>query len=257
MFIDEVSVTTNRWVVCPQPNSEARLRLFCFPYAGAGAAIYHSWGRLLSPKIEVFSIRLPGREGRLREESYIHLVPLVEDLVEALYPYFDQPFAFFGHSLGALISFEVARKARKLYGLEPVHLFVSGRRAPQLLDPDPPLRHLPDAAFIEELQRRYDGIPQVVLEDNELMNLFLPVLRVDLTVLETYQYIPEAPLGCPITAFGGQQDKRTSQPELVAWSDQTHNTFRLQFFPGGHFFLQSTQSLLFSELNKDLNKFLS
>lgn len=138
-----------------------------------------------------------------------------------------------------------------------MHLFVSGRRAPQLPDPHPPLHHLSDNAFIEGLQHRYDGIPQILLDNDDLMQLFLPTLRADLAVLETYSYTPEAPLSCPITAFGGQQDPSLSQKEIVAWRDQTQSTFRLQFFSGGHFFLQSARSLLISELNKDLNKSLS
>jgi medium-chain acyl-[acyl-carrier-protein] hydrolase len=242
----------NPWIVCTNPKPQARLRLFCFPYAGAGASIFHSWSRLLPPEIELCSIQFPGREGRLKETPYRQLLPLVEALSEALQPYLDKPFALFGHSMGALISFETTRHLRQRYSLEPVHLFVSGRRPPHLADPEPILHTLPDLDFIQQVQRRYNGIPQVILQDRELMQLFLPVLRADFQLFESYHYTYAPPFNCPISAFGGRHDQRVTEKELASWRDQTLRTFNLQMFPGGHFFLQSVRASLLQALTKEI-----
>jgi len=161
------------------------------------------------------------------------------------------PYVFFGHSLGALIGFELACQLRRQNSTDPVHLFVSGRRAPQIPDPNPPIHQLPEAEFIDEL-RRFDGTPEEVLKHPELMEIFLPVLRADFALLETYEYTSEKPLDCPITAFGGLQDRKATREELAAWRDQTHGDFRLQLFPGDHFFLHSVQPILLQAIAQDL-----
>src|SRR5262245_60542657 len=137
MLSQNGSVSTSTWTACPKPNPAARLRLFCFPYAGAGVTVFSPWARLLPPEIELHAVQLPGRETRRHEEPYKQFPPLVEALSAALQPHLDKPFAFFGHSLGALISFETACHLRRQYGLEPAYLFVAGRRSPQLPNPGP------------------------------------------------------------------------------------------------------------------------
>lgn len=228
------------------------MRLFCFPYGGGGAAAYRLWSDGLPPDIEVCRIQLPGRENRLRERPLTRLSPLVQALVEILRPYQDMPFSFFGHSVGALISFELARQLRKRDGLSPAHLFVSAFRAPQIPRRDPPIHQLPDAEFVKEVRRRYDGIPGVVLQDMEMMQLMLPVLRADMTIYDTYVYANEPPLDCPISAFGGLQDYRVRQEDLAAWRDQTRSSFTLRMFPGNHFFLQSGRELLLQAVSQEL-----
>src|SRR5262245_34574163 len=195
----------NRWIYCPTPNPGAALRLFCFPYAGGNSLIYRSWTEQLPLAVEVCAVMLPGREARLRERPYTCLPPLIEALAEALLPRLNKPFAFFGHSMGALISFELIRELRRNCGLAPAHLFVSGRRAPQIENNDPPTYNLPEGDFIQEI-RHFNGTPQEVLEHPELMQLLLPVLRADFAVCETYTYTEEPPLECPISVFGGLQD---------------------------------------------------
>jgi medium-chain acyl-[acyl-carrier-protein] hydrolase len=153
--------------------------------------------------------------------------------------------------MGGLVSFELARLLRKKYGLNPAHLFVSGYRAPQVPDPDPPIHALPEPEFLEEL-RRLNGTPEAVLENAELMQLLLPALRADFAVIETYAYIPESPLDCPITAFGGLQDREVSCDDLEAWREQTNAAFSLQTLPGDHFFLHSAQPLLLQSLSQKL-----
>jgi medium-chain acyl-[acyl-carrier-protein] hydrolase len=246
--------TLNRWVTCPKPKPQAKLRLFCFHYAGGGALIFRPWSDSLPPTVEVCAIELPGRGTRLMEPPFTQLEPLIQELTRVLLPYLDKPFAFFGHSMGALVSFELARILRRDYGLSPVHLFVSGRRAPQLPDPDPPIHTLPEPEFLDEL-RRYNGTPEAVLENAELMQLLLPSLRADFAVLETYVYTPEPPLECPITTFGGLSDREASRDELEAWRDQTSAAFSLEMFPGDHFFVHSAQPLLLQALSRELHHY--
>jgi medium-chain acyl-[acyl-carrier-protein] hydrolase len=165
------------------------------------------------------------------------------------------PFAFFGHSMGALITFELARQLRRQYGLNPVHLFISGRRAPQIPDLEPPIHQLLESAFVEEL-RRLNGTPESVLQNAKLMQLVLPALRADFALLETYVYSTEDPLDCPISTFGGLQDGEVSYDDLAAWRDQTNSSFTLKMIPGNHFFVQSARSLILSAVSQELQRHL-
>lgn len=246
-------ITNDCWVMCPKPNPQANLRLFCFPYAGGGALSFRTWPNGLPTTIEVCAVELPGRGTRMKLAPFTRHAPLVEALAQALLPSLNKPFALFGHSMGGLVSFELARLLRRKYDLLPVHLFVSGRRAPQVPDLDPPIHALPEPAFLDEL-RRYNGTPEAVLENKELMQLLLPILRADFAVLETYVYTTEPPLGCPITAFGGLQDCKVSCDHLEAWRNQTSASFSLQMLPGDHFFLNSAQALLLQSLTQHLTR---
>jgi surfactin synthase thioesterase subunit len=257
MQIEITASSTNKWLSYPKPNPNASLRLFCFPYAGGGASVFSQWAKLLPPTIELYSIQLPGRETRWRESPYRQFPPLIEALVEALRPHLTKPFAFFGHSLGGLICFETARQLRRQGLPEPIHLVVSGRRPPHLPDPNTPLHHLPDATFIEQVQKRYNGIPQIVLQDRELRELFLPLLRADFELLESYRYIPESPFDYPISAFGGWQDSQAPESELACWHTHTRNAFAVTMFPGDHFFVQSARPVLIEMLIQLLRPYFS
>ena len=257
MISQNGSVLTSAWTTCPKPNPGARLRLFCFPYAGAGASVFAQWVRSLPAEIELHAVQLPGRETRWREAPYKQFPPLIEALSEALRPHLDKPFAFFGHSLGALISFETARHLRRQYGREPAYMFISARRSPQLPEPGPALHALPDPAFIAQMQQRYNGIPQVILQDREMMQLFLPIIRADMELLEGYRYVDDQPFSCPLSAFGGWEDNHAPEAELLAWRNQTVNSFTLKMFPGGHFYLQTARSELLLALTQKLNPFLN
>lgn len=241
----------NSWVICPKPNSLAALRLFCLPYAGGSSLIFRTWSDYLPPSVEVCAIELPGRGKQIQLPPYSKIEPLVDAIASVIHPYLDKPFAFFGHSMGGLVSFELTRLLRKKYSISPLHLFISGRRAPHIPDAEPPLYNLPDSDFIDEL-RHLNGTPKAVLENAELMQLFLPILRADFAVLETYIYTPEPTLECPITVFGGLQDSKVSCDVLQAWQEHTKAAFALHMFPGDHFFMHSAQLLLLEKLTKYL-----
>lgn len=259
MTVRDIHAVTiqNIWIHCPYPNPAAKLRLFCFPYAGGGTLAFHSWPSLLPAEIELCAIKLPGREARLREAPYARLIPLVKILAETLTPYLDKPFAFYGHSMGAVIGFELIRQLRRQNAPTPTHLFVSGRNAPHMPDLFPPLHHLPDDEFLQKVQERYNSIPAVVWQNPELMQLFLPTLRADFTILETYPYKEERPLDTAISAFGGEQDRETNQEGLAGWQDLTVNGFRLNMLPGDHFFIQAERESLLQAFITDLAQFLS
>jgi medium-chain acyl-[acyl-carrier-protein] hydrolase len=249
-------LNSSPWVVRHKPNREARLRLFCFPYAGGSASIYRTWPKDLSPDIEVCAVQLPGRGGRLLEEPFTDLSALVEALAEALLPQFEEPFAFFGHSMGALIAFELARHLRRRYGLQPVHLFVSGFRAAQIPDPDALTFNLPEAEFLAAV-RRLNGTPEAVLQNDELLSLMLPVIRADVTICETYAYQDGAPLDCPLTAFGGRSDSIVSPEELASWIVQTSGEYEVQMFDGDHFYINSARAQLLRAVSARLTRHLS
>lgn len=189
-------------------------------------------------------MQLPGREKRMNEAPYSAMDELVADLTEPLDALLDRPFALFGHSMGGLMAFALARHLRATGRPQPAHLFVSARRAPQIPDADAPIHQLPDAAFVAALVRRYNGIPRELLQNVALLRLFLPTLRADLTLIETYRYVEEAPFDFPISAFGGWEDARATQTDLCAWRDLTRGDFALRMFPGGHFFIQSERQPL-------------
>ena len=241
------------WIAFRKPNLQARLRLFCFPYAGMGASIFRTWPDGLPAEVEVCPVEFPGRGTRLMETPFTQLLPLVQALTQALAPLLDKPFAFFGHSLGALVGFELARQLRRQSGVQPVRLFVSAARAPQIPHRDRPIHALPEGEFLAEL-RRLNGIPGKVLKEAELMQIMLPVLRADFAVYETYVYSTEPPLNCPISTFGGLQDHRVSRGDLEAWRNQTSGSFSLRMFPGDHFFWNTTQSLLLQVLSQELRR---
>jgi medium-chain acyl-[acyl-carrier-protein] hydrolase len=228
------------------------LPLICLPNAGGSASQFFSWARLLPPDIDVWPVQLPGRENRLRETPLSQMDTLVEAIAEALAPNLSGPFAIFGHSLGGLVGFELARMLRRRYGLEPAHLLVSARRAPHLPHRFGPIHRLPDEMFLDELARRYNGIPDLIRQDPELLSIYLPMLRADVTIFETYVWAEEPPLNCPITVYGGRDDTSVAYDELVAWA--AHSTHRgvPKLFPGGHFYLQAARQELLAEISRSL-----
>jgi medium-chain acyl-[acyl-carrier-protein] hydrolase len=244
-------MTTNPWLVRPKVLPQAALRLFCFPYAGGGALTYRSWAEKMPLEVEVCAVELPGRGLRLREPLFTQMLPLAEAVAHEIGPYLDKPFAFFGHSMGAILAFEVARILRSAGKLEPALLSVSGRAAPQVVGADPMTYGLPEPQFLRELQR-LNGTPKEVLEHPELMQMMLPLLRADFEVIQTYPYRDQTPLTCPISVYGGLQDKEVTLEDLEAWRQQTTGSCSVRFLPGDHFFINTAQPFLLQTLTRQL-----
>jgi len=240
-----------RWLAYREPSPRARLRLFCFPYAGGGASVYRGWGASLPNDVEVCPVQLPGRENRLREAPFTHFEPLIQAIADVLPPFFDLPFAFFGHSMGAMISFELVRELRRRGGPLPLHLFVSGRRSPEVPPREEPIHELPEPEFIAKI-RELNGTPEEVLQHTELMRLLLPILRADFTINETYALTPDAPLEIGISAFGGLGDHEVTREDVAAWGKHTTGRFRMRMLPGDHFFLHSAKDLVTESMARDL-----
>ncbi|PYS78745.1 MAG: putative thioesterase [Acidobacteria bacterium] len=231
------------WLVRYRASPRTRLRLFCFPYAGGAAQVFRLWPQSLPDFIEVCAVQPPGRGSRLREEPFTRLDALVEAAMPALIPFMDVTFAFYGHSMGAMIAFEAARRLRCMGVDGPAHLFVGACRAPRLASEREITYDLPEPEFIEELRRR-GGTPTEVLGHEELLHLLLPLLRADFAVIETYSYAEGPPLDCPLTAFGGLEDEGGARESLAPWEEHTAGQFSLHMLPGDHFFLRSSQPLL-------------
>lgn len=245
------TVPAERWLAYREANPRARLRMFCFPYAGGGASAYRGWGASLPQEIEVCPVQLPGREGRLREPPFTRSEEMITAIADALTPWLDLPFVFFGHSMGGMIGFDLTRELRRRGRILPLHLFVAGRRAPQLPARDEPIHDLPEPEFIERL-RELDGTPEEVLQHAELMKLLIPLLRADFAVNETYEYAEEPPIDIGISAFGGLSDVDVSREDVEAWSVQTRGRFRMRMMPGGHFFLHTQKDLILESVARDL-----
>ncbi len=252
---DNLQIVGNVRFICKRPVPDATLRLFCFPYAGGGVTTFRTWLDYLPPNVELQALEMPGREALLRLPSFVRVDPLVHAARDALKDHVDRPFAFFGHSMGALVSFELARLLRREHATQPRALFVSGRRAPQL-PMEPATYDLPEDEFIEEL-RRIGGTPEEVLRHPELLTLLLPTLRSDFELSQTYSYTDDLPFDFPITAFGGLNDQFVPREDLDQWHAQTTASFQLRMFPGDHFFLHSSQALLLQMLSRDLVQVIS
>lgn len=243
--------TTDRWITRPRPLPRARLRLFCLAHAGGGASAFRGWADALPADVEVCPVQLPGRENRIGEPAFDRLEPLVNALAQAIDPWLDLPYALFGHSNGALIGFELARLLRARGRPGPRHLFASGRRAPELPAETAPIHALPEAEFLAELEK-LGGLPAPLLEHRELLELLVPTLRADVAIHETYDFRDEAPLECPITAYGGAADPKVSHAQLEAWGRHTAGPFVMRIFPGGHFYLQEDRPPVLRTLSSDL-----
>ena len=230
------------WLVRPNPRPEAPIRLFCVPYAGSGAAAYRGWAEN-APGLDVAYVQLPGRENRLREKPFTSIAALVEALASELDTWIDRPYALYGHSLGGIVAFELARALRPRHR-DALHLFVSASRAPHLPSPHADVRHLPDLALLEEVHRRYDSVPAQLMNDPELRELLVPCLRADLTLLETYQHAQAEPLACGITCFGAASDRVVSRDAIEPWSAHTQKDFKLNMIEGNHLFLQTARTSL-------------
>ncbi|MBA4020332.1 MAG: putative thioesterase [Pirellula sp.] len=244
--------TSELWwgkATCADPKA----RFFLFPYAGGGARVFHGWSEQLPRSIDLRALQLPGRDLRHREPGINSMVAVVEAIVTASQPLLTQvPCVFFGYSLGGLVAFETARRLRTMSLPQPRRLIVAASAAPQRPQARSPLVHkMTNDELVEEL-RRFKGTPEIVLQTPELLELLLPVIRADFSVLETYQYEKQLPLEIPISALGGLADEDVAPEALADWNEQTSAGFQMRFLPGDHFFLKTAQTQLLELLAREL-----
>lgn len=226
----------------------ARMRLFCFPYGGTSPSVFRGWPDSFADDVELAGILYPGRESRMAEP----LVPDIKQIAESLLPnillQLDKPFAFFGHSMGALVSYELARLLKVKYDRAPQHLFISGSSAPHIPDLDR-IHELPEDEFLDELVRM-NGMPQEVLDNQELLEYALPIIRSDFTACANYRSTHDAVISCPITAYGGDKDSHVPIENLVAWGQYTGTEFEYKIFTGDHFFLHDHEDQILPAIKK-------
>jgi pyochelin biosynthesis protein PchC len=224
------------WLRRFHPAPHSAHRLVCFPHAGGSATSYFPISAALSPPVEALSVQYPGRQDRRRDACFASIAEVADQLYDVIRFGVQAPLALFGHSMGAIAAFEVARRLEHEAGIVPAALFVSGRRAPSVhRDENVHLRD--DAGLVAEL-RALDGIDPRILADDEILQMVLPVIRSDYRAIETYRYRPGPPLTCPVTALVGREDPRAPLDEVNPWEDHTTGRFELRTFPGGHFYLE-------------------
>lgn len=223
----------------PQPRrpASAAVRLVCLPYAGGGAAPFYRWRGFLPDWIELVPVSLPGHDGRLQESPRTDLRALAHELADEMVSVITPPFVLCGYSMGAWLAYQLTRDLGRRGASLPKLLIVAASRAPHEPVTQPPLHGLSDDAFLNALERRYDGIPAAVRNSPELLRLLLPSLRADVQMVETYDYAEERPLDVDILALGGADDPHVSPTQLEGWRRHTMRTFSAQVVPGGHFFL--------------------
>lgn len=244
--------TRSVWFENLSQRRSASLRLFCFPYAGGSTQAFWSWRRHVPPEADLCLVHLPGRGKRFRERPFKNLKRLVNMIANQLAGDLRQPFAFYGHSMGAVICFELARKLRRQYRLEPAHLFLSGRRAPHVSPRERTIFNLPHDEFVAQIVK-LNGTPHELLENSAAAELFLPLLRADLEMVETHEYRPSERLSCPISIYGGSQDTDVLLADLHAWREHTSGAFKVRLFPGDHFFIHSANAEFLQVFRDDIS----
>ena len=242
------SAPTNPWFPTRQPRPNARLRVFCFPFAGGGASVYNGWGTALPADVELVAVQLPGRERRILEPPFRKIPPLLDALEPVLAPLLDKPFIFFGYSMGTRVALALTQRWQARGAPLPLGMVVAAAGAPHRERPS--RDELDDPAFIE-LLRRYEGTPPEVFSHKELLDMVLPLLRADFAIADTV--LPALPVRCPISAYGSDDDPHVPLKDLERWSELTMSgDFRSRRFPGKHFFLRTAREPLLAALREDI-----
>lgn len=248
---------TPSWFPGTPPSADARLVLYAFPHAGGGAAVFKDWQEGLPPEIAVRPVQYPGREARFGEPLHHSVRELVDALEPAIVPELSRPFAFFGHSLGGFVAYELVRRLQARGGPLPVHLFLSAARAPHTALPSRPLYSMDEPELLLEL-RKMGGTPERVLAEPELMRLFLPLLRADFTMSDCYLRPDDDPLlAPPLSVFRGATDDRVNADKVAAWQERAAGAYQLRTIPGGHFFIQGERRVVLDAIATDLAPHLS
>lgn len=241
--------STNLWIRRFHPTSDPEVQLACLPHAGGAASFFFPLSRALSPRCEVLAVQYPGRQDRRAEKCIDNVPELADAVTEHLLPFADKPLAIFGHSLGATLGFEVARRL-EAQGHDLTALIVSGRRAPSR-HRDESVHLRSDDDLIAEL-KRLNGTASAVFDDDEILRMSLPALRGDYTAAETYRYAEGPLLRIPIHAHIGDRDPKVTRDEAEDWSRHTTGAFALHIYPGGHFYLTDQAAALIRAVKRTL-----
>jgi medium-chain acyl-[acyl-carrier-protein] hydrolase len=235
-------------------SAQPRVRLFCLPFAGGSAAVFAGWGERLKPDIEVWAAQPRARGMRYKEPSLETVEAMADEYFAALRPSLDMPFAFYGHSLGGLLGFELTRRLQAEGLALPEHLFIGASGPPHMGRIYEEIGHLPDAEFILAIQERYAGIPEAVLREPELMAMFLPPLKGDFVAYERYQFRRTVQVACPVTVFAGAEDRVLAPHLLEEWERHVAGAFSMETVPGGHFFLTESAERVQRRIRKSLEE---
>jgi medium-chain acyl-[acyl-carrier-protein] hydrolase len=245
-------MSLNKWFVIPRPNPSAELRIFCFPYAGGSAVTYMDWVKHLPANIEVVIVQPPGRGPRMFESLFTNMDALITELVQLIPSMLNKPYIFYGHSLGSRVAFELMNQLKKHQLSLPIHFIASGSKGPHLLPIKKAIYQLPENEFIEEL-KQLSGTPTAVLENKELMDLFIPLLRADFEIADTYSYQGNEKFDCLLTVLGGEEDDITIE-QLNSWKKFFNQEKQVNLLPGGHFFIDSHSEIVFKHVNQILQQ---
>jgi medium-chain acyl-[acyl-carrier-protein] hydrolase len=238
----------NKWFVIPKPNLTADLKLICFPYAGGSSSTYFPWIKWLPDNVELIIIQAPGRGARIDESAYSDMQTLIKNLIEFIPHILNKPYVFFGHSLGSRIAFELMNQLSILNYAIPHHFIASGSKGPHHISTKEPTYNLPHDKFIDEL-KLLNGTPQAVLENKELMELFLPLLKADFEIADKYYYQGNTRFNCPISVLGGEEDVEISLSDLCSWGIFFKNDADIHILPGNHFFIDNNSELVQQKVN--------
>lgn len=243
-----MNIQDNKWFIKINRPLNFDFTLLCFHYGGGSASVFRGWENFFPENFQLIAIQLPGRESRFSEAPISLLSEVVKQLYEEIYPYIkkEKPYGIFGHSIGALLGFELARKLSSVY--LPKLLIVSAAGAPQISIKRDLITNLPDRDFLKKL-KIYNGLPDTLNENEEILSTFMPMLRADLSILESYIYQPDLPLECQVLAIGGTRDPMISSKDIAAWCMQTRNLFTMRLFEGDHFFIKSHKTEVLSYLS--------
>lgn len=244
------------WFHVPKPNAKARLRLFCLSYAGGSSTTYLPFAEHLPDEVELVAVQLPGRGMRLAESPYTDLTQLVEDLAVQMKQHLNLPYAVLGHSFGSRLGFELVQYFRQQQWPLPMHFFASGSRAPHYKNTDSPIHQLAQGAFIEKL-RSFGGTPDEVLDNEDFMEMLLPMLRADFTMVENHQSEIKRALACDLTILGGQHDGGVPLDLLHDWQLHFDGAVSHAIFDGGHFFIETHKPLVIKAVATKLASILT
>ncbi|MBO1255102.1 thioesterase [Alteromonas sp. 5E99-2] len=238
----------NSCLVIPKPQPNAQLKLICFPYAGGSISTYTSWAQYLPENVELCIVQLPGRGQRMFEKPHTNMQAVINELISVLPQYIKSPYIVFGHSLGSRIAFELMLTLHNLNLPLPEYFIASGSRSPDSSLNKKNIFHLPNDEFIHELEK-LNGTPKAVLENKELMDLFMPLLRADFELVDTYCYLGTAKLNCQITILGGIDDTDISKEQLANWQQFFIPTVNIHMIPGNHFFIDNQKEHCLEKVN--------